>query len=93
MDNKTKERFQPGGGAKMLRTQIMLEPNQRQQLTAIAHEENRSVSDLVRRLVDAEIRAHKRRILQAAVDKMANAYATDKELTAFTALDGEDFIA
>lgn len=93
MENKTKEGFQPGRGTKMLRTQIMLEPNQHQQLTAIARAENRSLSDLVRQLVDAELRAHKRRTLQAAVEKMANAYASDKELTAFTALDGEDFIA
>jgi hypothetical protein len=93
MENKTKERSQSQRVTKMLRTQIMLEPNQHQQLTAIAHEEHRSLSDLVRRLVDAELQAYKRRTLQAAVEKMANAYASDKELTAFTALDGEDFIA
>lgn len=77
----------------MLRTQILLEDDQHQQLTEIARQEKRSVSDLVRQIVDSGLRARKRSALQAAAERMAPIYSSDKELTAFTTLDGEDFLA
>jgi hypothetical protein len=39
------------------------------------------------------VRAEKKKQLAAAAEALRQDYATDEELTAFTALDGEDFHA
>jgi hypothetical protein len=40
----------------------------------------------------ASAREHRRKRLQLAAEVMREEYAKDKELTIFTALDGEDFV-
>jgi predicted CopG family antitoxin len=70
------------------RTQILLEPAQRRQLTRIANFEKRSLSDVVREMIDAQLAARKRQEMAAAAQALLPDYQTDKELTAFTALDG-----
>lgn len=40
----------------------------------------------------ASTREHRRKRLQLAAEVMRDEYANDKELTAFTALDGEDIL-
>jgi len=77
----------------MERTQIMLEPEQKQILKKIADREERSFSDLVREMLDEQIAKHQKSRLAAAAQALLNDYTTDEELLAFIALDGEDFHA
>lgn len=77
----------------MERTQIMLEPEQKQILKKIAEQEGRSFSDLVRQMLDVQIERHQKAKLAAAARVLLSDYARDEELLAFTALDGEDFHA
>lgn len=76
--------------ARFERMQILLEPAQRRELGQIAHLEKRSLSDVVREMIDAQLAARKRQEMAAAAQSLLPDYQTDKELTAFTALDGED---
>lgn len=77
----------------MERTQIMLEPEQKQILKKIADREERTFSDLVREMLDEQIARHQKSRLSAAAQALLNDYTTDEELTVFTALDGDDFHA
>lgn len=77
----------------MERTQIMLDDEQKQILKKIAKIENRSFSELVREMLDDQIEQHQKSTLAAAAQALLVDYTTDKDLTAFTALDGEDFHA
>ncbi len=77
----------------MHRTQILLEPEQHQTLTEIARRENRSLSDVVREMVRQQLAERKKRNLEAAANALLDDYRHDKELTAFTVLDAEDFYA
>jgi predicted CopG family antitoxin len=72
------------------RTQILLEPAQRRKLTRIATLEKRSLSDVVREMIDLQLSARKRQEMADAAKALLSDYQTDQELTAFTALDGED---
>ena len=74
------------------RTQILLEKSQHQLLTLIAEEEQRSLSDIVREMIERELRhRHRRQMLLAARELQAD-YATNPDLTEFTALDADDFL-
>jgi len=75
------------------RTQIMLEPEQKQILKKIADQEERSFSELVREMLDDQIEKHQKSRLAAAAQSLLIDYTTDEELLAFTALDGEDLRA
>lgn len=77
----------------MHRTQILLEPEQHKILTEIARQEKRSLSDLLREMVDEQIASRKQMALTAAAQALLADYQTDPELTAFQALDGDDFHA
>jgi len=77
----------------MYRTQILLEPEQHKALAEIARQEKRSLSDVIREMVDKQIAERKRMALAAAAQALLADYQTDKELTAFQALAGEDFHA
>lgn len=77
----------------MERVQILLDPEQKRILKKIAKQEKRSFSELVRKLLDEQIEIHRRSQLTAAAQALLDDYKTDKELTAFSALDGEDFHA
>ncbi len=72
------------------RTQILLEPAQRKKLAQIAHLEKRSLSDIVREMIDAQLIARKRQAMSAAAHALLPDYQSDKELTEFKVLDGED---
>jgi predicted DNA-binding ribbon-helix-helix protein len=73
----------------MIRTQIILEETQHEALLQIAREEKRSLSDLVRALLDEQLCIHEQRQLAQAAELLRQDYLTDSELTAFTVLDGE----
>ena len=75
----------------MERTQIMLEDEQKRTLKKIAELEKRTFSELVREMLDDQIEKHQKSKLAAAAHALLDDYTTDKDLTAFTALDGEDF--
>ena len=77
----------------MERTQIMLDPEQKQILKEIAERERRTFSELVREMLDEQIEKHQKSKLAAAAQALLVDYTTDEELLAFTALDGEDFHA
>jgi predicted DNA-binding ribbon-helix-helix protein len=76
----------------MLRTNIFIEERQHQQIKEMAERENQNFSSMLREILDEGVRARKRRQLEKAAEIMASEYTTDKELTAFMALDGEDFL-
>jgi predicted DNA-binding ribbon-helix-helix protein len=77
----------------MVRTQILLEPEQHDALTQMARQEKRSLSDLVREMIDNQLEERKKQDLAAAAQALLADYQSDPELTAFTALDAEDFHA
>ena len=74
------------------RTQILLEKTQHQLLTLIAEEENRSISDIVRGMIERELRYRQRRQMLLAARELQADYATDPNLAEFTALDADDFL-
>jgi predicted DNA-binding ribbon-helix-helix protein len=77
----------------MVRTQILLEPEQHRILTEIAREEKRSLSDIIREMVDKLVAERRQLALAAAAQALLADYQTDAELTAFQALNGDDFHA
>jgi hypothetical protein len=77
----------------MIRTQILLEPEQHQTLTELAHLQNRSLSDLVREMLDAQITKQRQAALKKAAQALLEDYQNDPNLTAFQSLAGDDFHA
>ena len=77
----------------MERVQILLEAEQKRILKKIAKQEKLNFSELVRNMLDEQIVNRQKLVLAAAAKALLGNYKTDKELTAFTALDGEDFHA
>jgi predicted CopG family antitoxin len=77
----------------MHRTQILLEQEQHKALKAIARQENRSLSDVVREMLQKQLEERKKMELTKAAKALLPDYQGDSELTAFTALDAEDFHA
>lgn len=77
----------------MYRTQILLEPEQHKTLTEIAHQEKRSLSDLIREMVEKQITERKRLALTSAAQILLADYQKNPELTSFQSLDGDDFNA
>ncbi len=74
------------------RTQILLEKNQHQMLTLIADEENRSLSEIVREMIERELRYRQRRQMLLAARELQADYRTNPDLTDFTELDSDDFL-
>jgi len=74
------------------RIQILLDPWDRQELEKIAKEANLSMSGIIRDLVRDYVSCQKRLKLRRAAELMENEYRVNDDLTAFSALDGEDFI-
>lgn len=77
----------------MYRTQILLEPEQHKTLTEIARQEKRSLSDILREMVDEYISEYKQKELAAAARALLADYQSDPEVVAFETLDGEDIHA
>ena len=75
-----------------IRTQILLEKKQRIQLDKIAGDMGIPFSELVRDFLNAQLRLHTFEEMRRAAEQLYNDYANDEELTAMTALDGEEFI-
>ena len=77
----------------MQRTQILLEPEQHKLLTEIAKQQKRSLSDIIREMVDKQLAEHKRQALASAARSLLADYQTNPELTAFQILDRDGFHA
>jgi predicted CopG family antitoxin len=75
------------------RTQILLDPDLHEKLKRLAQQERRSLSDLIREMLSRNIAERQRLTLVAAARALLDDYQTDPELTAFAALDGEEFNA
>jgi len=76
----------------LYRTQILLEKEQHETLSQIAQEEKRSLSEIVREMIDRELRYRQRRQMLLAARELQGDYKTNPELTDFTSLDGDDFL-
>ena len=70
--------------SKYHRTQVLLKPEQHQDLKEIARREHRSLSDVVREMLEAQLAERKRRDMAFAAQTLLADYMSDKELTAFT---------
>jgi predicted CopG family antitoxin len=77
----------------MYRTQILLEQEQHKALAEIAQREKRSLSDVVREMLQKQLEERKQLDLAKAAMALLADYQDDPELTAFSALDVEDFHA
>jgi Arc/MetJ-type ribon-helix-helix transcriptional regulator len=76
----------------LVRTQILLKKNQRLELDEIAEKEGKSFSEVVRNLIDAQLRQRKYEEMRLAAEQLAADYGQGGELSELTALDGEDFL-
>ena len=76
----------------LYRTQILLAKKQHETLSRIAEEENRSLSEIVREMIDRELLYRQRRQMVLAARELQEDYKTDPGLSEFSALDSEDFL-
>jgi len=75
----------------MIRTQIILREAQRRAIERLAQEQSSSVSEIVRSMIDAQLRAENERLLRKAAESLRDDYLSDPELTAFSAIEGDPF--
>jgi hypothetical protein len=76
----------------LYRTQILLERSQHETLSRIAQEESRSLSEIVREMIDRELRYRQRRQMMLAARELQADYSSNPDLNEFSALDGDDFL-
>ena len=76
-----------------VRTQVLLDAPTRAALLLVAQQEDRSLSDVVREMLKEQLRQRAKAEMRAAAQSLRAVYESDKELTAFFALDGDDFYA
>jgi len=74
------------------RVNIMLDEAQREYLALLAEERKSSVSEIIRELIEDVKKKNQALKLAKAVEVLAKKYCENEELTAFTALDGEEII-
>ena len=75
----------------LVRSQILFEELQITKLRAIAEAEGRSLSEVVRAMVDRQLRQHIYTRMAAAAQRLVADYAPGGELTDLIALDAEPF--
>ena len=75
----------------MVRTQIILREAQRRAIEKLAQERSSSVSEIVRSMIDAQLRVENERLLRKAAESLRDDYLNDPELTAFSAIEGDPF--
>jgi hypothetical protein len=76
----------------LVRTQILLDQKQRDELMRAARLEGKSFSELVRLFLAAQLRQRKLDEMQRVAERLSADYHTGGDLTDLTALDGEDFL-
>lgn len=75
----------------LIRTQVLLRPDQLRSLTEIADLDEKSVSALLREWVDERLNARQQHLLAEAAKDLADIYYSDGDLVGYAALDGDDF--
>ena len=75
----------------LVRVQVLLEKRQRIELDEMAHKEGLSVSELIRTLLDSQIRERKYAEMRNAAKELKADYEAGGELSDMTSLDSEDF--
>jgi post-segregation antitoxin (ccd killing protein) len=80
------------GAPKTRRLNILVSETLIESLTATARSRGLTVSAVVRQAMERECRRSQEEALARAAEALAPLYRTDKELTAFQALDGEGFL-
>jgi hypothetical protein len=76
---------------KVQRVQILLEPRQQAYLARVSKKSGRSISALLRELVDEKMNASSDASLMRAARELQGIYHTDNELNAFSSLDAADW--
>lgn len=76
----------------LYRTQILLDKTQHEVLSQIAREESRSLSEIVREMIDRQLLYRQRHQMMMAARELQGDYLTDPALQDFTELDGDDFL-
>ncbi|HEY60377.1 MAG TPA: hypothetical protein G4N92_06810 [Anaerolineae bacterium] len=74
------------------RVNIMLDESQRVFLARISKERGISASEFIRGLIEERKKREQEARLEKAAGTLAKEYRQNEELTAFTALDGEDML-
>lgn len=72
--------------------QILLKKSQHEMLIQVAQEESRSLSEIVREMIERELRYRRRRHMVLAARELQGDYNTNPDLNEFNALDGDDFL-
>ncbi|MBI9047852.1 MAG: hypothetical protein JEZ00_00415 [Anaerolineaceae bacterium] len=75
----------------LVRTQLMLLREQRDRLNEIAAQSNRSISDVVRKMISAQLRQHRYEKMQIAAELLKSEYELGG-LMDMSDLDGEDIL-
>jgi predicted CopG family antitoxin len=73
-----------------LRVNIMIREEQREYLAQVAEENQTSVSEIIRELIDEKRKRDQATRLADAAAALAEEYRTNEDLTAFNALDPKD---
>jgi Arc/MetJ-type ribon-helix-helix transcriptional regulator len=76
----------------LVRTQVHLSKKQRDVLIEIARKDGKSFSELVRDLLNAELRQRLYNDMRLAAEQLRDSYAANSELVDMNSLDSEDFI-
>ena len=74
------------------RTQVLLEPQQAKLLAEIAAAEGKSLSSLLREMIDAALQQRRQQELTRAAEHMMDTYITDGEILGYSTLDRQDFL-
>ena len=78
--------------AEYIRTQVLLEKEQRLKLFKIAEQAGISFSELVRECLDAQLKARLYQEMRQAAEQLYADYSGDGDLTDMTSLDSEEFM-
>jgi hypothetical protein len=74
------------------RTQVLLEPQQAKLLAEIAAAEGKSLSSLLREMIDAALQQRRQQELARAAEHMMDTYTIDGEILGYSTLDRQDFL-
>jgi len=77
---------------KTRRLNILISESFHERLSEMVEKFDESKSEFVRQAVKREFERRKKEELEQAAAELAPLYESDEELTAFTSLDGEDFL-
>jgi hypothetical protein len=74
------------------RTQVLLEPEQVKLLAEIAAAEGKSLSSLLREMIDIAMKQRRQQELARAAEAMMDTYIVDGEILGYANMDTEDLL-